>query len=165
MTNIVGIFPYLEDVIHAIKELKQKNPKKMLVYAPMPSHEINEAMEPKTSPVRYFTLAGALFGLFGGFGVSIWSSIKWGLITGGKPIVSIPPFVVVGFEMTILFGALATLVGLIIVLNSSAYRISNTYDSRFSVDKYGIAIQVPSEEKENYKDILHSSGAEEINVR
>jgi hypothetical protein len=36
-------------------------------------------------------------------------------MVGGKPIVSIPAFVIIAFELTILFGALATLTGFLIL--------------------------------------------------
>ena len=49
----------------------------------------------------------ALTGTATGFSLTIWTSLKWELITGGKPVVSIPPFVIIAFELTILLGGLA----------------------------------------------------------
>ena len=38
-------------------------------------------------------------------------SHDWPLLVGGKPIGSIPPYVVIIFELTILLGALSTVAG------------------------------------------------------
>ncbi len=162
---LVGIYTHADALIEAIHKLKEKKPDKMVVYTPFPFHPIWEAMELKSNPIRYFTLAGALLGLFGGFALAIWSSLKWNLITGGKPIVSFPPFVIIGFELTILLGTLATLFGLIVIVNWQSYKVTQTYDPRFSKDKFGLAIQIPEDEKSCYEEILHSTGAEEIHVR
>ncbi|NIP15320.1 MAG: DUF3341 domain-containing protein, partial [Pseudomonadales bacterium] len=58
------------------------------------------------SPVRIFTLVGGLTGAATGFAFTTWTSVDWPLVTGGKPIVSIPAYVVIAFELTVLFGAL-----------------------------------------------------------
>ena len=46
---------------------------------------------------------------------TIYTVLSWPLMVGGKPIVSIPAFVIIAFELTILFGALATLTGFLIL--------------------------------------------------
>ena len=47
-----------------------------------------------------------------GFGFTSWTNMDWPLIVGGKPMLSIPAFVPIAFELTVLFGALATVIGL-----------------------------------------------------
>ena len=163
--SLVGIYSYLDELLDGIKKVKEKLPERMVVYSPIPNHDIDEAMEKKISRVRYFTLFGALSGCTVGFAIAIWSSLKYGLITGGKQPVEITPFVVIGFETTFLFGAICTLIGLAFMNHISSYRIKNTYDERFSNDKYGIALTVLESEKEDYVRILNATGAEEVNVR
>jgi hypothetical protein len=41
--------------------------------------------------------------------------LSWPLIVGGKPIVSIPPFIIIAFALTILFGSLSTFLGFLIL--------------------------------------------------
>ena len=60
------------------------------------------------SPVRLFTLIGGLTGCTAGFAMTIWMSYDWPVLVGGKAIASIPPYVVIAFELTILLGALST---------------------------------------------------------
>lgn len=163
--SLVAIYSHVDELMEVIHRIKEKNPEKMVIYSPTPIHEVEKTIEKRRSPVRFFTLAGALAGLSGGFFLAIWSSMKWNLITGGKPVNSFPPFVIIGFEMSILLGAIATLIGLIITNQFPSYRISNTYDPRFSRDKFGLAIRISEDEKKIYEDIFLSAGAEEINVR
>ena len=83
----------------------------------MPVEEIEEEIE-KVRPltaVRLFTLVGALTGTGTGFFLTIWSSLKWELVTGGKAPVSFPPFVIIAFELTILFGGLATALAMLLL--------------------------------------------------
>jgi molybdopterin-containing oxidoreductase family membrane subunit len=107
------------------------------VYTPVPVEEIEEEIEHirPLSKVRFFTLIGALTGTTTGFFLTIWTSLKWDLITGGKAPVSIPPFIIIGFELTILFGGLATLLALLVLGRLPRLRPSPTYDPRFTLDR------------------------------
>src|SRR4029434_5169587 len=85
---------------------------------PVPVHEIEDVLERDrpVSKVRLFTLLGGLTGLASGFMLTAWPSLKWGLIVGGKPPMSLPvspPYVVIMFELMILFGGIATLIGMV----------------------------------------------------
>ena len=109
----------------------------------MPLDEFEEALTgyglPR-SPVRLFTLVGALTGTASGFALTIWTALKWNLITGGKPVVSIPPFVVIAFELTILLGGLCTLLGLLVTARLPSFGSRPRYDPRFSADRFGVEV-------------------------
>lgn len=93
------------------------SPKKLKVVMPHPDHEVEELMEQyfPHSKLKYFTLAGALSGFIGGFALTIGTVLDWPLITGGKPLISIPAFIVIVFEMTILLGATVSLLGFLLL--------------------------------------------------
>jgi hypothetical protein len=68
------------------------------------------------SRVRVFTLLGGLTGLASAWILTAWTSLKWSLIVGGKDPMLVPvspPYVVIMFEMMILFGGIATLAGVV----------------------------------------------------
>jgi len=88
---------------------------RLRVYTPFHVHETDELIAQKPSGVRYFTLAGAASGLIAGFALTIWTSLDWPLRTGGKPIVSLLPYLIIGFELTILIGALVSFLGFLIL--------------------------------------------------
>ena len=104
-----ALFEHLDSTIGACKALRAKGYEAFRAYAPLPEHHLLEdGLGLKYSPVRVFTLVGGLTGAATGFAFTSWTSVDWPLITGGKPILSIPAYVVIAFELMVLFGALAT---------------------------------------------------------
>jgi len=162
--NVLGVFAHVDTTLDAIRRLRAKGFSELTVYTPVPVEEIEEEIE-KVRPlsnVRLFTLAGALTGTATGFFLTIWSSLKWELITGGKDPVSFPPFVIIAFELTILFGGLATLVALLLLGKLPKTKPSATYDPRFTVDRFGVAVACPPETVEQVRSLLTGAGAEEV---
>ncbi len=159
--KITAAFDNLYEFLNAVKYLKSQN-KKFIIYTPIPSHEIEELLTLKKSKVAWFTLIGAILGLITGFGLAIYTSAQWNLILGGKPPISLIPFVVIGFEFTILFGAISTLIGLIYFGKFPKYKKFDGYKSDFTVDKFGVFIEGSENEINNLKDKLISFGAKEF---
>lgn len=81
------------------------------ITTPFPVHEALHLLKTPVSLLKFFTFTGALTGFCAGLGLPIYTNLQWPLITGGKPIISIPPFMIIAFELTILFGAIASLLG------------------------------------------------------
>jgi len=161
---VVGVFAHVDTTVKALEELKAKGYHDLEVYTPAPIHEIEDVMERDrpVSHVRLFTLIGGLTGTASGFLLTIWSAMQWGLVTGGKPIASIPPFVVIAFELTILFGGLATVLGLVLLGRLPRLRPSAGYDPRFSNDRFGVAVQCAPGRGGSVAAILRGAGAEEV---
>jgi hypothetical protein len=86
-------------------------PRDLTVITPIPVHEVEHLLHVPPSRLKFFTLIGAAAGLLSGFGLTIGTSLDWPLITGGKPIVSIPPYIIIAFELTILFGGIISFIG------------------------------------------------------
>ena len=165
--TVLGVFAHVDTTVRALEDLKAKGYHDLTVYTPAPVHEIEEALERDrpVSRVRLFTLIGALTGTASGFLLTIWSALKWGLVTGGKPIASIPPYVVIAFELTILFGGVATLLGLVILARLPRLRPSAAYDPRFTNDRFGVAVHCAPERGPSVRQILTTAGAEEVGAR
>ena len=85
------------------------------VITPFGVPEVEEILPGKRSKVRFFALVGAASGTVTGFAFTILTTLSWPLIVGGKPIVSIPPFLIIAFALTILFGALSTFAGFLLL--------------------------------------------------
>jgi len=162
--NVLGVFAHVDTTLDAIRKLRAKGFSELTVYTPVPVEEIEEEIE-KVRPlsgVRFFTLVGALTGTAIGFFLTIWSSMKWELITGGKAPVSFPPFIIIAFELTILFGGLATLVAMLLLGKLPQTRPSVTYDPRFTLDRFGVAVACPPETADQVRALLTGAGAEEV---
>lgn len=158
----LGVFREVDTAIRAIETLRAAGLTELESYSPLPNHDLEHALHRPQSPVRVFTLVGALTGTATGFALAIWTSLDWPLITGGKPIVSLPPFVVIAFEMTILFGALATVVGLVINARLGPGGKSFAYDPSFSAGSFGVLVDAPAGKGADARRILHEAGAAEI---
>lgn len=163
---VLGTFVRLEALHSALSQLRERDRgwRVLEVYSPVPSHRIEETLMPGQSAVRIFTLTGGAVGAVGGTLLAIWSSLKWNLITGGKPIVSVPPFAIIGFELTLLLGALATVAGFLVHARLLRFRKDPYYDPRFSEDHFGLLIAGPQQQAAEIADFLRSAGAKEVRV-
>lgn len=162
--TVLGVFAHVDTTVRALEQLRAKGYHDLTVYTPVPVHEIEDVLERDrpVSRVRLFTLIGGLTGTVSGFLLTIWSALVWGLTTGGKPVVSIPPFVVIAFELTILFGGLATLIGMVVLGRLPRLTPSPTFDPRFTNDRFGVAVHCATGRGGSVREILRGAGAEEV---
>jgi hypothetical protein len=159
--GILASFAHVDAAADAIRGLRAMGRRDLVVYTPAPNHEIEEALSHRVSPVRLFTLIGGLTGCAAGFGMTIWMSYDWPLLVGGKPIASIPPYVVIAFELTILLGALSTVTAVALFSILMGKR-GIAYDPRFSDDQIGIFIPTGSDPVAPVETLLRKAGAVEV---
>ncbi len=161
---VVGVFTYFDDTMKAIEVAKSGN-FEFRVYSPFSSHHLEDAAMPGKSPVRKFTAAGATVGLISGFTLAIWCSMDWPMRVSAKDVASIPGFVVIGYECTILFGAICTLLALLHFCRLPDILRKVGYDPRFSDDKFGVVIGCTTEDADKVSSELRKAGADEVEVR
>jgi molybdopterin-containing oxidoreductase family membrane subunit len=160
--GLVGSFRHLDSLLEAISRLRQAGYRDLQALSPVPHHAIDEALEKPPSPVRIFTLIGCLLGAATGLTLTIASSLHVSLITGGKPIVSIPPFLIIVFELTILFGGLLTLGGMLLNARLPLVHSVPAYDPRFSEDRFGLWVRCEARDFDTVTRLLESADAEAI---
>lgn len=158
-----AVFEHLDATVEACRALRAAGYKKFQAFAPLPEHHLlEEGLALKHSPVRVFTLAGALTGAATGFGFTSWTSLDWPLVTGGKPILSIPAYVVIAFECAILFGALSTVIGLFINAGLPNFRSKVAYHPACSGGAFGIYVAVPATRASEVREILARHEPDEL---
>lgn len=162
--GILASYDYLDSAVEAIEGLRAAGFKRKAIraFAPVPEHDLEHAMGYGQSPVRVFSLVGALTGTATGFALAIFTSMDWPLVTGGKPIVSIPAFVVIAFELTILFGALSTVIGLFINMRLPRLKPLVVYDPEFSAGRFGVYVAASSDRLEEARRILSEQEPAEL---
>ncbi len=158
--QIIGVFQDEEKAVSAIEALRPLSWKLDRVHSPFPSHRILEALKLKKSRVGYFTLAGGILGFIFGLALSIFTALRWGLIVSGKPIVSLLPFFIIGFEFTILFSVLGNVFGLLILNRLPEFQSLKRYDPRFSADHFGIVASCGEGEQEGLINFFRTHGGE-----
>lgn len=82
---------------------------------PYPVHGIDALLGIPRSRLPLVCFVGGLSGLVLGMCFQHWSSaVDWPLNVGGKPFLSLPAFVPVAFELTVLLGGLSTAAALLV---------------------------------------------------
>jgi molybdopterin-containing oxidoreductase family membrane subunit len=161
--GVLAAFVHVDSAVEAITGLKKKGFRDLTVYTASPNHEIEEALDHPVSRVRLFTLIGGLTGCTAGFAMTIWMSRDWPLLVAGKPIAAIPPYVVLAFELTILYGSLFTVAGMIILSLVKSLK-GRPYHPSFSDDRIGVFVPCGPDQSPAVRDLLTRAGSEEVTV-
>lgn len=157
---VMGSFRDEDQAASAIKALRESRWTLDRVHSPFPSHRISEALGVKKSRVGYFTLVGGILGFFTGFGLAIFTAVQWNLIVSGKPVIALIPFLIVGFEFTVLFAVFGNVMGLLAQGRLPEFESLKSYDPRFSGAYFGIVASSHEGEQQNLMDFLANQGAE-----
>lgn len=162
--QIQAIFVYVDDLLRAVRAIKQRQLTVVSVHSPVQNPEITALMAEGPSPVRYITLAGAILGIVTGFGLSVFTAMQWRFVVSGKPPVPAMPYVIEAFEFCILFAVLSNVMGLLLLSRLPRLTLPASYDPRVTEDRFSVLVGCPAEEQENIRRLLQENGAEEANV-
>lgn len=157
-----AVFAFHDDLLAALRALREKNIDLQAVHSPVRNDEITALTTDKKSPVRFITLCGAILGILSGFGLSIYTASQWKFIVSGKPPVPIVPYVIEGFEFCILFGVLFNIIGMLLFSRLPSRSLPAHYDARVSQDRFSVLVNCEPDACESVRRILHDAGAEEI---
>jgi Alternative complex III, ActD subunit len=130
------------------------------VHSPIPSDNILHALKVKKSKVGWFTLAGGIIGFFSGIGLAIYTATEWNLIMSGKPVVALIPFLIVGFEFTILFAVFGNVVGLLLQTDLPEFKSLQNYDEKCSGEHFGLLASCAEGEETRLMAYLQEKGGE-----
>jgi molybdopterin-containing oxidoreductase family membrane subunit len=163
--GVLGIFDDPHRSVEAVRSLKKDGYGGQIeIFAAVPPHGMLEEFDVYKSPVKFFTLTGGLLGCITGFVLSIGLSWTWNLIVGGKSPGVPLPYVVIGFELTILFGGLASLIGLLIHTRLGPPTLHPAYDRGSQEDRVGVFVSCAREKMAVVEGSLRRLGAEEVRV-
>jgi len=167
MPSILGVYETPGPVADAARSLKQRGYADLEIYSPAPFSELMHIIDHKPSKVRGWTLIGGLAGVFTGYLMTIWMANDWQIVVGGKPFSSIPTYTVIAFELTILFGGLMTLLGLLVVGKlpyGSFGKTDKAYSSRFSAEDFGLLVSGKDRDVSEVDALLRASEAKEVTL-
>jgi len=162
--HLLGVFAHRDALLTALHRAAAAPSLEIRdVYSPVADHDLLTLRTAKQSPVRFFTLAGGLCGLAGGLAPCLLTSVIWGRAVFGKPVTSIVPFMVVGFEGTILLGAIGTLLSLLIFAGLPFFEFpTRAYRPEFSRDRFGVWLVCPTHKRDEARSLLEQAGAVEV---
>lgn len=165
---LVGIFNDEDVLLDAVGNIRGKGVKIHEVFTPFPVHGLDEQLGYKRSRLP---IAAFLFGMTGtclALFTQIWMlGYDWPMIIGGKNHASLPPFIPVTFEFTVLCAAFGMVITFFIVNDMKPYRWPRQFDIRSTDDKHVMAIDLATNKlsKDEIRQILKDSGASEVNEK
>lgn len=161
-TSAIGLFVNPHGALAAAGKLKGAGFAAPAVMSPIPLEGADEVLGEKKSVIKRFTLFGAILGGLAGFTLAAGTAVLYLHPTGGRPIIPFPPFLVITYEMTILFGILATVIGFLISARLPAIR-ERPYVPEAAVDRFAVTVSCDNDERcERAAAILREAGAEEV---
>jgi molybdopterin-containing oxidoreductase family membrane subunit len=164
--RVKAIYEHLDCLLTGVDRLQKAGITGFTVMAPLPRHEIEEIMYGgRPSPVRWWTMTGAICGLTTGLLLTSLTHAQWPMINpGGKPVVAPVPFAVIMFECTILFGALATFAGMIFHCGLPGFFLDKAIqDPRVTDASFGIVFpKAKAGDVDDIRTLLEGTGAVEV---
>jgi hypothetical protein len=158
--RVLGVFDDPAAAARGVEALHAAGVRDVRAAMPAPFPEVMDALGRPRSKLGAITWPGALLGLAAGIALPVTTSLAWPLVVGGKPIVAVPAFVVIFFEVTVLVGALTNLVGSVALGWARGGLAPLPGGREFHGDRIGIFAF--AEDAEKAEEVLSSSGAEEV---
>jgi len=166
--GLVAEFETPGELVVAARRTREAGYKKFDAYSPLPIHELDAAMDLHDNRVSLFTLIGGFLGCVGGFGLCSWvSAVALPLNIGGRPQISVPMFIPITFECTILLGGLTCAISMLLMNGLPA-----PYHPLFNVERFAgaarskfflcIESEDPKFDISDTTGFLQSLGPEEI---
>ncbi|PYR91362.1 MAG: hypothetical protein DMF84_17095 [Acidobacteria bacterium] len=161
--GVLAVFDDRERVLAAVRRAKADGLLRLTAFAPAYDCELVEtASPPSMLGIGPFSLSAGAFGWMAALVATIWTTLQWPvLMVGGKPLIAMPPLLVVAFEVLILFAAAAT-AGMLALRGISARPLRGAvYDPRFSDGSFGLWIECPVSRVAAVAETMHELGAVE----
>lgn len=141
------VFDDEEPLLNAVEKIMERDGKIIDVLTPFPVHGLDKALKMKRSriPGAGF-ICGATGGLLG-FLFQAWIfAVDYPLVFGGKPYLSVPSFIPVTFELTVLFTALGVVSALLIRSGLKPVKRFEPVNSRITDDRFVILVDPEEDE-------------------
>ncbi len=162
--GMAAIFNTEAEILKAAAQVRNSGFRKFEAITPYPVHGMEEACGIERSWIPYVTFVMGLLGLSLGWLLTWWTSaVNWPLNIGGKPFHSLPAFIPIMFELTILFAALSSVAAL---LYACGLPKVNPPIIHPDLTSHKFAIFVPSNDsgydERKLEDMFRGMGASEI---
>jgi len=133
--GIMAEFASAQDLVTAARHTHEAGYRKIDAYSPFPVEELADAIGFHKNSVSLVTLIGAAVGGLTGYLMQYWMAVvSYPVNVGGRPYHSWPSFIIVTFEMTILFGGISAVFGML-ALNG----LPMPYHPVFNVPRFVLA--------------------------
>jgi hypothetical protein len=143
--GLLAGFACTDEILSAANCAYEHGYRKMDAFTPFPVEGLSEKLRQKKSPVPLLVLACGLGGGLGGYFMEWYAmAVSYPINVGGRPLNAWPMFIPITFELTVLCGALAAIVGMLALnkLPEPYHPVFNTPEfERASTDKFFLCIE------------------------
>lgn len=163
MAQMLALFKEAETAANATDGLQQagytNQQFEILTDSPYPEGAFGERVA--RHRLYVFPFMGALLGFSTAMLLTWASQAAYPLVTGGKPILSLPPMVIIAYEGTMLGAILFTVLGIFFESRVPNLR-AGIYDPRITEGYIGIKVDCPSERVNAVEQLFRRAGAEDV---
>ena len=133
--GILAEFDTPTALVSAAKEARAKGYRKLDAYSPFPIEELSEALHLHKSRLPLLVLLGGIIGGISGYLLQYYVTVLYYPINiAGRPLHSWPAYIIITFEMTILFAALTAVLGLLGICG-----LPMPYHPVFNIQRFALA--------------------------
>lgn len=164
MPHILGLFDNAEAAADATSNLDgagfSNEDWEVLTDTPYPEGAFGEK-DPKHALFRY-PFVGALLGFFSGLLITLGTQVSYPIATGGKPIASLPPMIIIMYEGTMLGALIFTAIGIIIESRLPRVAGPGLYDPRITEGYIGLVLETETGKLGDAENAFRQAGAVDI---
>lgn len=166
--GMTGLFHDPDDVLTAAAEIRRAGYRKFDFHTPYPLHGLDEAMGVKRTMLPWISLGAGLLGLAAALHLQWWTgAVDYPLVIGGKPLFALPPSIPIAFELTVLFSAIATVVGMFALNGLPRWFSKWQHDEHFvrsTDDAFVVTVDADDShyDADQTRRLLESLGAEHV---
>ena len=133
--GLMAEFDNPTSLVNAARAAREKGYRKLDAYSPFPIEELSEALHLHKNKLPLIVLIGGLLGGLGGYLMQYYVTVWYFPINvGGRPLHSWPAYIIITFEMTILFAAIFSVFGLLALCG-----LPMPYHPTFNVPRFALA--------------------------
>lgn len=166
---LYGLYNDEEDLKGAVKTAGAAHLDIMDVFTPFPVHGLDPILGLKESRLHYLGFIYGAIGASFGFLAMTWIFVSdWPTMYGGKPYWSVPAFIPITFEMTVLFAAWGMTITFYTICGMWPGVKAKSLDLRITDDKFCIAFDVThatDNTVETLKGFFKNTQADEVNEK
>ena len=164
---IVGCFDEESVLFPAIKEVRKSGYKIHDVYTPFPIHGLDKVMGLRDTSLHTMGFIYGITGTSTALGFISWIFTEsWPLNIGGKPHFSLPAWVPIMFELTVLFSAVGMVLTFCYLCQLAPFVKKHHFHPRATDDLFVMVIEPTAKTNETeVLDYLKRAGAVETNIQ
>jgi hypothetical protein len=132
--GLLAEFKTPELLLDAVKRTRQSGYRRIEAFTPFPVEGLADALGIRDGRVPWLGLIGGIFGALSGFLMQVYVNLDFPLNVGGRDVIAVPAFLVVTFELMILFAVLFPILGML-ALN----RLPCLHHPLFDVERFHLA--------------------------